>query len=49
MRLLIQVFRILIGPHVWAVLESYEVLEYLFGDFFIEDYPINVEYTGVYR
>ncbi|OBZ74367.1 Phosphatidylethanolamine N-methyltransferase [Grifola frondosa] len=43
---------ILIGLHVWSTLESYEVLGlfgWFFGDFFIEDFPAHLEYTGIYR
>ncbi|KAI0076990.1 phosphatidylethanolamine N-methyltransferase [Panus rudis PR-1116 ss-1] len=43
---------ILIIIHVWATLESYEVLGlfgWFFGDFFIDDFPAHLEYTGIYR
>ncbi|PCH43169.1 phosphatidylethanolamine N-methyltransferase [Wolfiporia cocos MD-104 SS10] len=43
---------ILIGLHIWATLESYEVLGlfgWFFGDFFVEDFPAHLEYTGIYR
>ncbi|KAI0331371.1 phosphatidylethanolamine N-methyltransferase [Cubamyces sp. BRFM 1775] len=43
---------IMIGLHVWSTLESYEVLGlfgWFFGDFFIEDFPAHLEYTGIYR
>ncbi|KZT00269.1 uncharacterized protein LAESUDRAFT_732419 [Laetiporus sulphureus 93-53] len=43
---------ILIGLHIWASMESYEVLGlfgWFFGDFFMEEFPAHVEYTGIYR
>ncbi|CAL1698213.1 unnamed protein product [Somion occarium] len=43
---------ILIIIHVWATLESYEVLGlfgWFFGDFFVDDFPAHLEYTGIYR
>ncbi|EIN05166.1 hypothetical protein PUNSTDRAFT_146058 [Punctularia strigosozonata HHB-11173 SS5] len=43
---------LLIGLNIWALRESYEVLGvfgWFFGDFFIEDFPSQLEYTGIYR
>ncbi|GBE86958.1 Phosphatidylethanolamine N-methyltransferase [Sparassis crispa] len=43
---------ILIGLHIWSTMESYEVLGlfgWFFGDFFVEDFPSHLEYTGIYR
>ena len=45
---------LLIGLHVWASLESYQVLGvfgWFFGDFFVskEDFPNHLEYSGIYR
>ncbi|KAI0830308.1 phosphatidylethanolamine N-methyltransferase [Trametes gibbosa] len=43
---------LMIGLHIWSTLESYEVLGlfgWFFGDFFIEDFPSHLEYTGIYR
>ncbi|KAJ6463566.1 phosphatidylethanolamine N-methyltransferase [Mycena sanguinolenta] len=42
----------LIGLHIWAALECFEVLGlfgWFFGDFFTEDFPAHLEYTGIYR
>ncbi|CCM05928.1 uncharacterized protein FIBRA_08166 [Fibroporia radiculosa] len=43
---------ILIGLHVWATMEMYEVLGlfgWFFGDFFMEGFSAQLEYTGIYR
>ncbi|KAF7307888.1 Phosphatidylethanolamine N-methyltransferase [Mycena kentingensis (nom. inval.)] len=43
---------LLVGLHIWAALECFEVLGpfgWFFGDFFMEDFPAHVEYTGIYR
>ncbi|KAJ6554459.1 phosphatidylethanolamine N-methyltransferase [Mycena capillaripes] len=43
---------LLVGLHIWAALESFEVLGlfgWFFGDFFMEEFPANLEYTGIYR
>ncbi|KAF8192821.1 phosphatidylethanolamine N-methyltransferase [Mycena galopus ATCC 62051] len=42
----------LIGLHIWAALECFEVLGlfgWFFADFFTEDFPAHLEYTGIYR
>ncbi|KAJ7153467.1 phosphatidylethanolamine N-methyltransferase [Mycena crocata] len=43
---------LLVGLHIWAALECFEVLGlfgWFFGDFFMEEYPAHLEYTGIYR
>ncbi|KAJ7123762.1 phospholipid methyltransferase-domain-containing protein, partial [Mycena epipterygia] len=42
----------LVGLHIWAALECFEVLGlfgWFFGDFFMEEFPAHLEYTGIYR
>lgn len=44
--------QLLIGLHIWATTESYEVLGmfgWFFGDFFMDDFPAHLEYSGIYR
>ncbi|KAI6113557.1 phospholipid methyltransferase-domain-containing protein [Pisolithus croceorrhizus] len=41
-----------IGLHAWAARESYDVLGvfgWFYGDFFAEDFPAHLEYTGIFR
>ncbi|KAJ7607468.1 phosphatidylethanolamine N-methyltransferase [Roridomyces roridus] len=43
---------LLVGLHIWAALECFEVLGlfgWFFGDFFMEEFPTHLEYTGIYR
>ncbi|KAJ7730239.1 phosphatidylethanolamine N-methyltransferase [Mycena maculata] len=43
---------LLVGLHIWAAMECFEVLGlfgWFFGDFFMEECPAHLEYTGIYR
>lgn len=43
---------LLIALHVWAAMESFEVLGvfgWFYGDFFMDDFPAHLEYTGIFR
>ncbi|CAG7852914.1 Phosphatidylethanolamine N-methyltransferase Short=PEAMT [Serendipita indica DSM 11827] len=43
---------LLIALHMWAAKETFEVLGkfgWFFGDFFIDDFPTSLNYTGIYR
>ncbi|KZO97479.1 phosphatidylethanolamine N-methyltransferase [Calocera viscosa TUFC12733] len=42
----------LVFLHIWTASESFKVLGlfgWFFGDFFIEDFPVQLDYSGIYR